>query len=118
VLLLQCAAHETFTTHGTVVPAYAIYQIGPFDVAAPPGPARIMTALGYGVACHVLFALAVLSMIIAMFFGMSMSFGRVPEPYAMLANAALILQFPIVHSLTIYIRLYKIILCKNILYLI
>ena len=34
-----------------------------------------------------------------MFFGMSMSFGRVPEPYAMLANAVLILQFPIVHSL-------------------
>ncbi len=65
----------------------------------PPGPTRIATALAYGVACHLLFALAVLSMIVAMFFGMSMSFGRVPEPYAMLANAVLILQFPIVHSL-------------------
>ncbi|MEP3843735.1 MAG: isoprenylcysteine carboxylmethyltransferase family protein [Paracoccaceae bacterium] len=64
----------------------------------PPGRARIATALAYGVACHVLFALAVLSMIVAMFFGMSMSFGRVPEPYAMLTNAALILQFPILHS--------------------
>ncbi|MDG2379469.1 MAG: isoprenylcysteine carboxylmethyltransferase family protein [Tateyamaria sp.] len=65
----------------------------------PPGRARIATALAYGVVCHMLFALAVLSMIVAMFFGMSMSFGRVPTPYAILANTALILQFPIVHSL-------------------
>jgi protein-S-isoprenylcysteine O-methyltransferase Ste14 len=67
----------------------------------PPGGARIAMALFYGAVCHVLFALAVLSMIVAMFFGMSMSMslGRVPEPYAILANAALIMQFPVVHSL-------------------
>jgi len=65
----------------------------------PPGRARIALALLYGALCHVLFALAVLSMIVAMFFGMSMSLGRVPEPYAIFANAALILQFPVVHSL-------------------
>lgn len=65
----------------------------------PPGGGRIATALAYGVACHVLFALAVLAMIVAMFFGMSMSLGRVPEPYALFANAALIVQFPVVHSL-------------------
>jgi protein-S-isoprenylcysteine O-methyltransferase Ste14 len=65
----------------------------------PPGGARIAMALLYGAVCHLLFALAVLSMIVAMFFGMSMSLGRVPEPYALLANVALIVQFPVVHSL-------------------
>jgi len=65
----------------------------------PPGGARIATALAYGAVCHLLFALAVLSMIVAMFFGMNMSLGRVPQPYAMFANAALIVQFPVVHSL-------------------
>ncbi|MEO9652067.1 MAG: isoprenylcysteine carboxylmethyltransferase family protein [Roseobacter sp.] len=65
----------------------------------PPGGARIATALLYGAICHGLFALAVLSMIVAMYFGMSMSLGRVPEPYSVLANAALIAQFPVVHSL-------------------
>jgi len=65
----------------------------------PSGKARIALALAYGAVCHLIFALAVVSMIVAMFFGMSMSFGRVPEPYAVLANAALIIQFPVVHSL-------------------
>lgn len=65
----------------------------------PPGGARIATALVYGAVCHLLFAVAVLSMIVAMFFGMSMSLGRMPEPYAVFANAALIVQFPVVHSL-------------------
>ncbi|WP_420863214.1 methyltransferase family protein [Algirhabdus cladophorae] len=65
----------------------------------PPGGARIATALFYGALCHAVFALAVLSMILAMFFGMSMCLGRVPEPYAIFANAALIVQFPVVHSL-------------------
>lgn len=66
---------------------------------APPGTARILTALAYGVLCHVIFALAVLAMIIAMFFGMSESFGRLPQPWATGANLLLILQFPLVHSL-------------------
>jgi protein-S-isoprenylcysteine O-methyltransferase Ste14 len=65
----------------------------------PPGRVRIAIALAYGVVCHALFALAVLAMIVAMFFGMSMSLGRVPAPYALIANAALIVQFPLVHSL-------------------
>lgn len=65
----------------------------------PPGGMRIALALAYGAVCHVVFALAVFSMIVAMFFGMTVSLGRVPEPYALLANAALILQFPVMHSL-------------------
>lgn len=64
----------------------------------PPGAGRIALALGMGLLCHLVFAAAVLAMIVAMFFGMSESMGRVPWPWAALANAALILQFPLVHS--------------------
>lgn len=64
----------------------------------PPGRRRIVIAFAYGAICHMIFGLAVLAMIVAMFFGMSESFGRVPQPWSLLANAALILQFPLVHS--------------------
>ncbi|MEM6889055.1 MAG: isoprenylcysteine carboxylmethyltransferase family protein [Pseudomonadota bacterium] len=64
----------------------------------PPGRARIAVALGFGVLVHSLFAVAVLSMIAAMYFGMSRSFGSVPAPWFWLANLALVLQFPLVHS--------------------
>ncbi|MBO6883751.1 MAG: isoprenylcysteine carboxylmethyltransferase family protein [Marivita sp.] len=64
----------------------------------PPGMGRIALALTMGAVCHLIFAVAVLSMMVAMFFGMSESFGTVPWPWAVLANAALILQFPLVHS--------------------
>ena len=63
-----------------------------------PGAARKTLALAMGALCHTLFAAAVLSMIAAMFFGLSKSFGTVPWPWTVLANAALILQFPLVHS--------------------
>ncbi|PTX56604.1 hypothetical protein C8N43_1264 [Litoreibacter ponti] len=64
----------------------------------PPGAGRITLALLAGVVCQGLFALAVLSMVVAMFFGMSKSFGAVPYPWAILANVVLILQFPLLHS--------------------
>lgn len=64
----------------------------------PPGAGRIALAVVMGVVCHAVFAVAVLAMIGAMFFGMSESFGQVPRPWAALANAALILQFPLAHS--------------------
>ena len=64
----------------------------------PPGPGRIALALSFGAVVHLIFALAVLAMIAAMFFGMSRSFGTVPWPWAVLTNAALVLQFPLVHS--------------------
>ena len=66
---------------------------------APPGRGRIALAFAYGLVCHAVFALAVLSMIVAMFFGMSESLGRVPAPWGWFANAVLILQFPLAHSL-------------------
>ena len=64
----------------------------------PPGNGRITLALVMGALCHLIFAIAVLSMMVAMFFGLSESFGSVPWPWAALANAALILQFPLLHS--------------------
>ena len=65
----------------------------------PPGWPRIALALSMGILCHLMFTAAVLAMMAAMFFGMSESLGRVPWPWAIIANAALILQFPLGHSL-------------------
>lgn len=65
----------------------------------PAGAGRIALALALGVLCHTLFAAGVLAMIVAMFFGLSESLGAVPWPWAALANAALIVQFPLAHSL-------------------
>lgn len=68
-------------------------------ISPRPGAGRVLLALGLGMLCHALFAVGVLSMIVAMFFGLSQSFGTVPWPWAILANAALIVQFPIAHSI-------------------
>ena len=65
----------------------------------PPGRRRIALALAFGAVVHLLFAAAVLSMIVFMYQGMTASLGRVPWPWAGPANAALVLQFPLVHSL-------------------
>ncbi len=65
----------------------------------PPGAGRIVLAVAFGIVCHLTFAAAVLTMVASMFFGLSMGLGRVPWPWAALANAALILQFPLGHSL-------------------
>ncbi|MFD1341949.1 isoprenylcysteine carboxylmethyltransferase family protein [Litorisediminicola beolgyonensis] len=65
---------------------------------APPGCARIAFALAYGLLCHAIFAAAVLAMGWALWNGMTVSLGTVPWPWAALANAALLLQFPILHS--------------------
>lgn len=64
----------------------------------PSGVGRIVLALSFGIACHLTFATAVLAMIAAMFLGLSEGVGRVPWPWAIAANAALILQFPLMHS--------------------
>ncbi len=64
----------------------------------PNAPQRRALALVYGSACHGLFALGVGGMIAAMYFGLSRGFGAVPWPWAVLANLALLLQFPAAHS--------------------
>ncbi len=68
-------------------------------MSPPPGRGRIALAIAMGAACHGIFALAGLAMVTAMFFGMSESLGTVPWPWAGLANALLLLQFPLGHSL-------------------
>jgi methanethiol S-methyltransferase len=65
----------------------------------PAGTGRIALAVGIGVLCHALFAAGVLAMIAAMFFGLSKSLGTVAWPWALMANGALIVQFPLAHSL-------------------
>lgn len=64
----------------------------------PPGRRRIALAVTYGAICHSLFAIAVSGMMVAMFFGMTLGFGRVPEPWSYIANGLLLLQFPLAHS--------------------
>ncbi|MEM9725231.1 MAG: isoprenylcysteine carboxylmethyltransferase family protein [Pseudomonadota bacterium] len=64
----------------------------------PPGSRRIALGWLYGLVCHSLFSLAVAAMILAMYFGMSESFGAVPYPWAILVNALLLIQFPLTHS--------------------
>jgi len=60
---------------------------------------RRITALIYGLLCHGLFAVGVGMMIFQMYFGMSKSFGTLAAPSSWLANAALLIQFPLGHSL-------------------
>ncbi len=63
-----------------------------------PGSGRIAFALACGALVHGLFAAAVIAMIYAMYVGMTAGLGRVAWPWAALANAALVLQFPLGHS--------------------
>ncbi len=70
----------------------------------PAGRTRIVFALTMGALCHAIFSLAVLAMIGAMFFGLSLGLGAVPWPWAGFANAALIVQFPLGHSILLTAR--------------
>ena len=73
-------------------------------LSPPPGRLRILLALAMGLLCHTIFAAAVLAMIGAMFFGLSLGLGRVPWPWAALADAALLAQFPVGHSILLTAR--------------
>ena len=68
-------------------------------LAQPSDAVRIRTALIWGALCHSAFALGGGAMALAMWFGMSRSFGPFDAPWSWLANAALIAQFPLAHSL-------------------
>lgn len=71
---------------------------------APHSGRRTVVAVWYGVVCHAGFALAMASMMIAMYFGMSRSLGRLPQPWGWIANAALLLAFPVAHSVLLSTR--------------
>jgi protein-S-isoprenylcysteine O-methyltransferase Ste14 len=59
---------------------------------------RQATAILYGVLCHAAFLVGVAAMIVAMYFGMSLSLGRLSPPWSWLANVALLIQLPLGHS--------------------
>lgn len=65
---------------------------------------RRTVAFGYGLLCHLTFAAGVLTMMAAMFFGMSRSAGAVPAPWNWVVNVALLVQFPLGHSLLLTAR--------------
>ena len=67
--------------------------------APPPGKSRIVLALLYGAVTHLAFVAGVGAMMFAMFFGLSRGFGTVAWPWSLLANACLVLPFPLLHSL-------------------
>ena len=80
-------------------PLQRLIALATATLRAPKANARFLGALAYGAVNHAIFAAAVLAMIFGMGFGMSQSLGRVPEPWHLIANAALLLQFPLAHSL-------------------
>lgn len=59
---------------------------------------RVALALLYGGLCHGIFACAGLAMLLGLFTGMQSGFGQISQPWAWLANIALLLQFPLAHS--------------------
>ncbi|MEM9784994.1 MAG: isoprenylcysteine carboxylmethyltransferase family protein [Pseudomonadota bacterium] len=75
-----------------------LYHLIAGNLRPPPGRKRIIIAFLYGLVCHAIFALAVLAMMTAMFFGMSQSWGGVPQPWAWAVNFLLVLQFQLAHS--------------------
>lgn len=72
--------------------------MGDVNTSPTSASARTVVALSYGLVCHVCFVAGVGAMMAAMFFGMSRSVGSVPAPWNWVANAGLLLQFPILHS--------------------
>ena len=71
---------------------------------APPAAVRTGVALVYGLVCHLCFLAGVLTMMLAMLFGMSRSLGTLSAPWSWIANAALLIQFPVMHSLLLSAR--------------
>ena len=68
---------------------------------ASPPPSRnrdgVVAAI-YGLCCHVAFVAAVGTMMVVLFGGMCRAQGRLVGSLAGIANAALLLQFPVLHS--------------------
>ena len=82
-----------------ITPYERLYALTAGILCAPAGRRRLALSFAYGLLCHTVFALAVIAMVVAMFFGMSESFGRLPAPWYFVVNAMLIVQFPLAHSL-------------------
>ena len=60
--------------------------------------ARRLLAVLYGAACHGTFLVAVSAMFLGLYSGMASGWGRLHGTVALIANALLVLQFPLLHS--------------------
>jgi protein-S-isoprenylcysteine O-methyltransferase Ste14 len=69
------------------------------DARVPSRMVEKMIAITYGTGCHALFVLGVGIMIYEMAFGMSRSLGTISGAWLYVTDAALLLQFPLCHSL-------------------
>lgn len=68
------------------------------DKAPHYRPAQRLVALVYGALCHLTFAAAVVSMALALFFGLRIGIGPFQGWASLLANGLLIASFPFTHS--------------------
>jgi len=59
---------------------------------------RQAIAIAYAVVCHGCFVVGVAAKVAMMYFGMSLSLGRLEWPWRWIANGALLAQFPLMHS--------------------
>ena len=59
---------------------------------------QVAYALGYGVVTHAVFATAVVIMVIALYRGLNTGIGTLHGGMALIANALLLVQFPVLHS--------------------
>ncbi len=69
-----------------------------------PSVGQRALALSYGAVCHVIFVASVGLMIFHMFFGMQYAQGSLTAPWSWIANAFLLLQFPLGHSVLLSAR--------------
>ena len=78
----------------TIKPFQQLLRLGLGIFRTPAQPGQFVLALAYGALCHSAFVAAVIAIFVAMFYGMSESFGTVPAPWSIVVNLALILQSP------------------------
>jgi methanethiol S-methyltransferase len=77
---------------------------GRMQLSAASDRRRVALALIYGAVCHGSFALGGAAMVFGLFTGLTWTFGRVPWPWAVLANFVLLAQFPLGHSFLLSAR--------------
>ena len=77
-------------------------MLRPVAQSAPVMPShsrtRRLVAVLYGVACHGTFAAAIAAMVTGLYGGLGSGAGRLTGSAAVIANAALLIQFPLLHS--------------------
>ena len=66
--------------------------------AAADSRGVMILAVAYGLVCHLAFGVAVAAMIVVLFSGMTLGLGRLQAPWSWIADAVLLLQFPVLHT--------------------